>query len=149
MLLNFWSFETHSFSDNEQYTPSDSCFVDVSDSTVSCTFDGFGRLSVDHDRACPNDFFNFGGGWAVLQIATVQPEFFLNSLNFPVTRDVRPDVQFSSNHVSNQYSQSLRSTSSSTNRSCKMDGNESRTVEIVEQSHFADSFQWCNKNGFC
>ena len=39
MLLNFWSFETHSLSNNQQDSTANPCFVDVSNAPIPGTFD--------------------------------------------------------------------------------------------------------------
>ena len=59
VFLNLRSFQTHAFTNDEKDTASDTGLVDVSDVAIASALDAFGGFTVDHHRACSDDFINF------------------------------------------------------------------------------------------
>ena len=58
------------------------------------------------------------------------------------------DVEFSPDHVGDEHGQRLGRTPRCTNGSGKVNGNELRTVDVVEKAHLADAFQRRNEHRF-
>ena len=146
VFLYFWCLQTHAFPDDEQDTPPDACFVDVADVAVARTLDAFGGFTVDHHRASANDLINFWGRRAVLEVATIEPKFFLYPFNLGVRGLVMADVKFSTNHVCNQHRKSLSGASCCPNWSCEVNRNKLGAVNVVEEAHFTDPFQWSHQD---
>ena len=121
MFHDFWRLQTHAFTDDQKHTASNSSLVDVADVAVSCALDPLGGFTVHHHGAGPDDFVDFLRRRAVLQVASVQSEFFLNALNLGIGGLVVPDVQFPTNHVRNQHSERLGRAACSTDGPGKMD----------------------------
>ncbi len=57
-----------------------------------------------------------------------------------------PNVQFSADHICDQNRQRLSRTARGTNGSREMNGDKLRTVDVVQQTDLADSFQRGNKH---
>ena len=146
MFLYFWCLQTHAFPDDEQDTPADAGFVDVADVAVARTLNAFGGFTVDHHRASANDLINFWGRRAVLEVATIEPKFFLYPFNLGVRGLVMADVKFSTNHVCNQHRKSLSGASCCPNWSCEVNRNKLGAVNVVEEAHFTDPFQRSHQN---
>ena len=132
VLLNLRRFQAHALPDDEEDTTSNACFVDVADVAVPCALDAFGGLAVDHHRTGTNDFVDFLRRWAILQVATVESEFFLHSLHFRVGRLVVADVQLASNHVGDENGEGLGRTARRTNWAGEVHRHELRAVDVVE-----------------
>ena len=82
MFLNLGCFQAQTFSDNEHYTATNTTTVDISNFTVTCTFDTFSFLTINHDGARFDNHLNFFRRGFVLQSTPVEAKLFLHSLDF-------------------------------------------------------------------
>ena len=124
MFLDFGRLQTHPFTNDQQDTAPDSRLVDVANTAIPGAFNALGRLAVDHDWTSSYNLIDFGRRGPVLEVAAVEPEFFLDPLHLGIRWLIVTNVEFSTDHVSDQDGKRLSRTASSPNRSSKVHGYE-------------------------